>query len=76
MMRSLGQFLMGLGAAVGIVVALAMFAHLGLIGVPWLVNVALAKLGFVASLGLMTAGAVAVRLANRHEQAQLPRSES
>jgi len=35
---------MVLGAAVGVAVALAMFAHLGIAG-PWLVNVALAKLG-------------------------------
>ena len=71
-MRRFGQFLMGLGAAVGVAVALAMFAHLGIVGVPWLVNVALAKLGLVASLGLMAGGAVSVRLANRHDQQRLP----
>jgi hypothetical protein len=62
---------MALGAAVGIFVALAMGAHRGLAGAPWLVNVALAKLGLVAAGGLMAGGAVAVRLAKRHEQRQL-----
>ena len=70
-MRRIGQLLMALGAAVGIVVALAMVAHLGVVGVPWLVNVALAKLGLVAAGGLMAGGAVSVRLAQRHEQRQL-----
>jgi hypothetical protein len=70
-MRRVGQLLMALGAAVGIVVALAMMAHLGLAGAPWLVNVALAKLGLVAAGALMAGGAISVRLAKRHEQRQL-----
>jgi hypothetical protein len=75
-MKRLGQWLMRLGAAIGLAVAVAIFAHLGLVGVPWLVNVALAKLGLLASLGLMAGGAVSVRLANRHEQGRLRRGES
>ncbi|HEY6828287.1 MAG TPA: hypothetical protein VI259_15615 [Gemmatimonadaceae bacterium] len=72
-MRRFGQLLMGLGAAVGVMDALAMLAHLGLAGAPWLVNVALAKLGIAASLGLMAGGAVSVRIASRREQTkQLP----
>ncbi len=67
-MRRLGQLLMALGAGVGVLVGLAMAAHLGVAGVPWLVNVALAKLGLVAAGGLMAGGAVAVRLARRQEQ--------
>ena len=59
---------MGLGVAVGIAVALAMLAHLGVAGAPWLVNVALAKMGLVASGGLIAGGAVSMRLANRREQ--------
>jgi hypothetical protein len=74
-MRRLGHFLMGLGAATGIAVAFAMFAHLGIIGVPWLVNVALAKFGLVTALGLMTGGAVTVRLGNRYEQRRLSGGE-
>jgi hypothetical protein len=70
-MRRLGQLLMTLGAAVGVLVALAMVAHLGLAGAPWLVNVALAKLGLIAAGGLMAGGAVTVRLARRQEQRQL-----
>lgn len=65
--------LMGLGAVVGAMDALAILAHLGLAGAPWLVNVALAKLGVVASLGLMAGGAVSVRIASRRERTkQLP----
>jgi hypothetical protein len=49
-----------------------MFAHLG-VNAPWLVNVALAKLGLVAAGGLMAGGAVSIRLGKRHEQKLLPR---
>jgi hypothetical protein len=64
---------MGLGAAVGAAVAIALLAHVGVAGAPWLINVALAKLGLVASGGLMAGGAATVRLAARREQASLPR---
>lgn len=67
-MRRLGQLLMGLGATVGVVVAAAMLLHLGVVGAPWLVNVALAKLGLIAAGGIMAGGAVTVRLAARSEQ--------
>jgi len=70
-MRRVGQLLMALGAAVGVLVALVMAAHLGLAGAPWLINVALAKLGLIAAGGLMAGGAVSLRLARRHEQRQL-----
>lgn len=56
---------MALGLAVGVIDAGAIFFHLGLAGVPWLVNVALAKLGFIAAVGLLGGGAVAGRIANR-----------
>lgn len=72
-MRRIGQWLMALGAAVGVGVALAMFAHLGFAGVPWLVNVALAKLSLLGAEGLMGAGAASIRIANRHEQKLLGR---
>ena len=64
---------MALGATVGAGVGVAMLTHAGIAGVPWLVNVALAKLGLVASGGLMAGGAATVRLANRREQKTLPR---
>jgi hypothetical protein len=70
-MKRFGHFLMGLGAIVGAAVVLAMFAHLGPNGAPWLVNVALAKLGLVAAGGLMAGGATSVRIANRREHAKL-----
>ena len=70
-MRRFGQLLIGLGAAVGVLDAIAMATHLGLTGVPWLVNVALAKLGLIAAGGLMVCGAASVRLGRRREQRRL-----
>jgi hypothetical protein len=70
-MRRFGKFLLSVGATVGVTVAIAMFFHLGVAGVPWLVNVALAKLGLLAAGGLMGGGAVSIRLAARSEQRQL-----
>lgn len=72
-MKGVGRFLMGLGAAVGAAVAIALLAHVGVAGAPWLINVALAKLGLVASGGLMAGGAASVRLANKRERAKLLR---
>ena len=70
-MRRLGEVLMILGATLGVLVALAMVAHLGL-GSSWLINVALAKLTLIAAGGLMGGGAVAIRLNNRERSKQLP----
>lgn len=72
-MRRFGHLLLSLGAIVGAGVAVAIFLHAGLAGAPWMVNVALAKLGLVASGGLMAGGAVTLRLAQRREQTALPR---
>jgi hypothetical protein len=74
-MRRLGQAFMLLGAGVGATIAIAMAGHYGLAGAPWIINVALGKLGIVAAGGLMTAGAVSVRLARRREQSNLLRGE-
>jgi hypothetical protein len=71
-MRRFGQFLMALGAAVGVLVAVAMFAHWGVAG-SWLLNVALGKLALIGATGLMAGGAVSIRLAARREQRQLSR---
>jgi membrane protein required for beta-lactamase induction len=70
-MRRLGQFLMVLGALVGVFVALGMLTGRGFPGASWLVNVALAKLTLIGAGGLMAGGAVSVRLANRQEQRRL-----
>ena len=69
-MRTFGKTLMVLGAAVGVSVAISMLAHVGVAG-PWLVNVALAKLGLVASFGLMAGGAISVRVGNRRKRREL-----
>ncbi|MGH7602871.1 MAG: hypothetical protein ACRENK_02615 [Gemmatimonadaceae bacterium] len=66
-MRRIADVMMALGLAVGVVDGGAIFFHLGLAGVPWLVNVALAKLGFIAALGLLGGGAVAGRLSRRQD---------
>jgi hypothetical protein len=70
-MRRLGQLLMALGGVVGVFDAMAMAGQFGFSGVPWLVNVALAKLGLIAAGGLMAGGAVSVRLARRREHREL-----
>jgi len=59
------------GAVLGGSVAVTMFAHLGLPGASWLVNVALAKLTLIAAGGLFAGGAVAGRIAHRQEQRRL-----
>jgi hypothetical protein len=63
--------LFALGLAVGVADAIAIFFHLGIAGVPWLVNVALAKLGFVAAIGLLGGGAVTGRIARREADKRL-----
>jgi hypothetical protein len=75
-MRRIASALLFLGVAVGVVDAGAIFFHLGLAGVPWLVNVALAKLGFIAALGLLGGGAVAGRIARREEVKRISPGEA
>jgi hypothetical protein len=70
-MRGLGNLLLALGVLVGVIVSAAMLAGISLPGVPWLVAVGLVKLALVSSGGLMAAGAVCLRLANRADQRQL-----
>jgi hypothetical protein len=48
--KTIGTLLMVLGAGIGVAVAIAMLAHLG-VAAPWIVNVGLAKLGVVAADG-------------------------
>ena len=73
-MRRIGQLIMLLGSGIGVFVALAIAVHLRVDGAPWLVNVGLAKLGLIASCGIMASGAGVVRLANRHDERQRLRS--
>jgi hypothetical protein len=73
-MKRVGSALMILGAGVGVVAGLGIGGayHLTL---PWLVNVALAKLTLVASGGMMAGGAAVRRIGLRRERAaQLPSS--
>lgn len=52
---------------VGIAVSLALIAGVTMPGLPWLVTVGLVKLSYIASVGLIAAGAVLKRLAKRAE---------
>lgn len=75
-MRRFGQTLMMLGAGVGVLVLLAIMLHAGPANVPWLVSVALAKLGFIAAGGLMAGGAISARFATRREQRRLEKGST
>ena len=70
-MRRFGELLMALGVGVGLLVALLIVAHFQFPGASWLVNVALAKLGFIAAGSLIAGGAVSVRIAKRQDQQRL-----
>jgi hypothetical protein len=65
------HLLTGLGALVGVLVALASAGQLAVGGVSWLVEVALVKLAIVAAVALLAGGAFTVRLARRREVARL-----
>ncbi|MGH7653171.1 MAG: hypothetical protein ACREN6_00780 [Gemmatimonadaceae bacterium] len=72
-MRRFGQFLAGLGLALGVAVGLATMWPSHLVGLSWLLAVGMVKLGFVSALGLIAGGAVLQRIANRAEaREQLP----
>ena len=67
-MRTIGNLLMALGALIGVLVALTMMTGVSLPGLPWLIVVGLIKLTLIASGGLIAAGAVCLRLANRADE--------
>lgn len=62
---------MGLGALVGLLVALASVGQIAVGGVSWMVKVALVKLAIVAAIALLAGGAFTVRLAKRREAERL-----
>jgi hypothetical protein len=70
-MNRLGVVLLWLGALLGILVGAGMgivhFSPIALHGVSWWVALAATKLALVASGGLMTAGAVMLRLGRRDD---------
>jgi hypothetical protein len=67
-MRQIGSLLLVLGALLGTTVGIGLLLGLHVPGLPWLVAVGLVKLTLVASGGLMAAGAVLQRLAQRSEE--------
>ena len=70
-MHRFGMLLRVLGAALGIAIFAAIGIHWGWSGAPWLINVALAKLGLIGAGGLMAAGSVAERVARREDARRL-----
>jgi hypothetical protein len=67
-MRTIGNLLMALGALIGMLVAVTMMTGVSLPGLPWLIIVGFVKLTLIASGGLIAAGGVCLRLANRAEE--------
>ena len=70
-MRLFGSILMALGILIG--VALGGFVLLGgsALGLTWIVSVAVAKITFLGSIGLLGAGAVLHRLDRRRKDQAL-----
>ena len=66
-MRIVGNLLLALGAIIGVLVAVGMLTAPPL-HLPWLVVVGLTKLVLISSGGLIAAGAVCLRLANRADE--------
>lgn len=66
-MHRLGFLFRVVGLALGMAIIAAIGVHWGWPGAPWLINVALAKLGLIGAGGLMGAGAVAERVARRED---------
>ena len=64
-MHKLGTTLLYGGAAIGVLVVLAMVGIIPLGGLPWFAAVGLAKLTLLSSAGVMSAGAVCLRLERR-----------
>ena len=78
-MRRFGEFLMWIGAAVGLFSALVIVIHLGAGAPPgaiWQVTPSLAKLSMIAAGGLMVGGAVTARIAHQREQRRLDAAAS
>src|SRR5437870_3983664 len=69
-MKRIGAVLMAFGGLVGLTAGVWVAIGIDRGGLPWLVSVGLVKLVVVASLGLMTAGALLARAASRAEKAE------
>ena len=72
-MIRLGRVLMWLGVAVGTAVSVLILVGTGVPGMPWLVNVGLAKLALLAAGGLIGGGGVVSRLGQRRDARKLAR---
>ena len=70
-MKQLGLALRVAGLCLGLLVFLMAGLHLGWPGVPWLINVALAKLAIIGSAGLMVGGVALERVGQRLEEKRL-----
>jgi hypothetical protein len=67
-LKATGTLLMWLGALVGVAAGIWVAVGVDRGGLPWLIGVGLVKLTVVASFGLMGAGAMMLRIANRQSK--------
>lgn len=70
-MKRIGNILMVAGAAVGVLSGVWLWFGPTAGGLAWLIGIGLIKLTFAAGLGLMGAGAVALRIANARPPEQI-----
>jgi hypothetical protein len=70
-MKLIGHYLLWIGVLVAVADVVAIFGHFGIAGASWIINVAVAKLGFVAAGGLMAVGASLVRVGRIREARRL-----
>ena len=64
-MKLLGHILLALGALVGFAAGVSLLLGIDRLRLPWLVAIGLVKLTIVASFGIMTAGAMLIRLTRK-----------
>ncbi|HJQ20727.1 MAG TPA: hypothetical protein VJ867_10285 [Gemmatimonadaceae bacterium] len=66
-MKRLGDVLMGVGVAIGAVVAIKLAMGVRVNGMPFLVSVGLVKLTLLTALSFLAAGAAARRIGKRRD---------
>lgn len=67
MIRRLGQVLMMVGVALGVLVGVAWLVRFNVMELPLLVLIGTVKLAIISSIGLIGAGAAILRVANRSD---------
>ena len=70
-MRLAGSILMALGLLIGLSLTAFLAMGAGALGLTWLASIAVGKLAFVSSLGLMGSGATLHRLERKRKDRKL-----